>query len=548
MNASQADRETPDLYGAYPRLSQEQVAAFSRHAEARRTERGEVLFGEGDPGYDFFVVLTGLVASLNGYGTPSERLIGVHGPGRFLGELSLLTGQTAFYSAVVREAGEVLRVPVDRMKAAVEQDRELGDLIIRAFLIRRELLIGLGAGLRLIGSRHSPETRRLREFAARNRLPHSWIDLESDEAAEALLRQLGVSPAETPVVIVGGRKVLRNPSNAELARAIGMRAPGSREAACDLIVVGAGPAGLAAAVYGASEGLDTVTLDAVAAGGQAGTTTLIENYLGFPSGISGAELAERAALQARKFGARISVPAEAIRLDRSDGHHLLELEGGREVVSQAMLIATGAHYRRLPIERLDEFEGSSVFYAATPVEAQICAGDPVAIVGGGNSAGQAALFMARHSPRVVMVVREDDLGAYMSRYLADRIERTENIDVLLHTQVHELVGEEALEGLVVEDDTTGERGQVESRAMFVFIGTEPHTGWLQNQLALDERGFIVTGPQAGASSSLLETSCPGVFAAGDVRLGSVKRVASAVGEGAMSVRMVHEHLARARHL
>lgn len=553
--------ETPDLYGAFPRLTDEQIGMLSGYGERRRTKQDELLFREGDERYDFFVVLEGKVAVVAGYGSNDERVLAVHGPGRFLGELGLLTGQAAFFTAVVREPGEVLAVPVEKLRELISQDAVLGDLILRAYLLRREMLIGVGAGLTIVGSRFSADTRRLREFCARNRLPHRWIDVEEDDGAESLLREAGVTPEETPIVIWRGREVLRNPSNAELARRLGLRLPSSAEAVCDLVVVGTGPAGLAAAVYGASEGLDTLALDAVATGGQAGTSSKIENYLGFPTGISGAELAERATIQAEKFGAQISVPAEATGLAQSDGHYVLSLEDREAVSARTVVIATGARYRRLDVPRVEEFESTSVYYAATLMEARLCHGDPVVVVGGGNSAGQATVFLTRYANPVRLLVRESDLADHMSRYLIDRIERNPAVEVWLNTEVRELRGENGiLEGLVVENNQTGERHELEARLMFVFIGVEPHTGWLGDQLALDERGFILTGPQAGRPQDgdggssgavqplMLETSRPGVFAVGDVRSGSIKRVASAVGEGSMAVRMVFEHLHDLRHL
>lgn len=547
MNRSVADelRETPDPHGAYPRLSNEQIELFAGApgAERRRTDAGEVLYREGDRDVDFFVVLDGTIATVEGLGSREERTVGVHGAGRFLGELSLVTGEAAFLSAVVRVPGEVLQVPVAQVRELVTQDLALGDLILRAFLLRRSLLVGLGAGLRIVGSRYSPDTRRLREFAARNRLPHSWIDLEQDGAAEGLLRELGIGPEETPVVICQGERVLRNPSNEELAAAIGLRAPIAPGELCDLVVVGAGPAGLAAAVYGASEGLDTITLDCVATGGQASTSSRIENYLGFPAGVTGAELAERATLQARKFGARITVPARAVALAERDGHHVLTLADGEELHARAVVIASGVHYRKLPLQRLDEFEGTSVHYAATEVEAQLCGGDPVAVVGGGNSAGQAALFLARRADRVHLLVREPSLGQGMSRYLVDRLQRTGNVELHTSTEVRGLLGDAWLEELEVEDTRSGARARIPARALFVFIGAEPRTQWLGNAVALDEKGFVVTGGTTGADL-MLETSMPGVFAVGDVRSGAIRRVAGAVGEGSMAVRLVHEHLAR----
>lgn len=540
--------ETPD-YGANPRLSHEQIEALAVHGIRRRTQPGEVLFRQGDRQYDFLVILEGQVAVVEEYGR-EVRVIGVHGPGRFLGELSLLTGQAAFCTALVRQPGEVLVVPAERFRELVSRDPVLGDLVLRAYFLRRSLLIGLGSGLRIVGSCYSPHTRRLREFAARNRLPHSWIDLERDGEAEALLCELGVTPEETPVVIWRDQ-VLRNPTNPDLARLIVLPVPSAPEAVCDLVVVGAGPAGMAAAVYGASEGLATMALEAVAVGGQAGTASRSDNYLGFPSGISGAELAERTTIQARRFGGRLSVPAEAIALEQAGGHHVVTLQDGTVVSAWTVVIATGVRYRKLDVPRLDAFEGTSMYYAATQAEALLCRGDPVVVVGGGNSAGQATVFLAKHAAHVTLIIREADLSTSMSRYLADEIERTAGVEVLPHSEVRELIGDLMLEGVVVEDARTGERRTIPARALFVFIGADPYTRWLGDQLALDDGGYILTGPDAvrsgapparaetGREPLPLETSRPGVFAAGDVRSGSIKRVASAIGEGAMAVSLVH---------
>ena len=439
--------ETPDRDGAYPRLTEEEIARLQAEGEVRATHLGEILFREGDVNYDFCVVLAGKVAVVDAYESPEERVIAVHGPRRFLGELGLLTGQAAFFTTVVREPGEVLVVTVDRLRALILQDARLGDLLLRAYFSRRELLIGLGGGFKVIGSRHSPDARRLREFLARNRLPHRWIEVERDPGAEALLREVGVAPQETPVVIWHG-ELLRSPSNEELAEVVGLNHAAAPMSVCDLLVVGAGPAGLAASVYGASEGLDTVTLDSVATGGQAGTSSKIENYLGFPTGISGAELAERAAIQAGKFGARITVPAEAVGLDREDGHYRVRLADERELLARAVIVASGARYRRLPVPRLEEFEPNSVYYAATLMEAQVCAGDPIVVVGGGNSAGQATLFLSRFATKLRLVIRGGSLTKDMSRYLADRIERSQ-VEVLLESEVRELLGEDTLDGVVV---------------------------------------------------------------------------------------------------
>ena len=540
MSTKPSSEETPDLQGSFPRLSDAQIAALDAQGRRRSTQPGDVLFAEGDRECDFFVVLAGKAASVEGHGTPEERVIAVHGPGRFLGELSLLTGEGAWYSAVALDAGEVLAVPVARLRELVARDPAFGDLVLRAYLLRRSILIGLGAGLRIVGSKYSPDTRRVRDFAARNRLPYRWLDLEADPSAEAMAAQFGVTPQDTPVVIVHGR-LLRNPSNVELAAAIGLPAPSEPQASCDMLVVGSGPAGLSAAVYGASEGMRVIVLDATAAGGQAGTSSRIENYLGFPSGISGAELAERALLQAQKFGARFAVPAEATSIEQDDGHYRVRLGDGTSLTSALVVLATGVRYRRLDVPRADYFEKMSIYYAASQAEALLCAGDPVAIVGGGNSAGQAAIFLSAHATEVTLIVCEGDLGEHMSRYLVDRIARIPNVHVMTSTEVRELHGEAALEALTVTDNRTGTRRTIDARALFVFIGMAPCTGWLGGLVDLDDHGFVRTGPASdGAEGSLLETSQPGIFAVGDVRAGSAKRVATAVGEGAMAIRLAFE--------
>jgi thioredoxin reductase (NADPH) len=548
--------ETPDLSGAYPRLEEPQLRALVAWGRRQAVHAGQVLIAEGEPERVFHVVLSGRVAVVEGYGTPEQRLVRVHGAGRFLGELGVLTEQPAFVSSVVVDPGEVLEVPAERLRALAGAEPAFGDLLLRALLMRRWLALGEGIGFRIVGSRYSAATRQLREFAARNRLPHRLVDLESDPTAERLLRALGLAPADTPVVLFRDR-VLRNPSPAELAAIFGLSEIDARVTVFDLVVVGAGPAGLAAAVYAASEGLDTVVLDAVATGGQAARTPSIENYPGFPSGISGAELAERAVLQADRFGARRSVPADVVALDSRDGNYVLRLADGDEVTGRCVIVATGVRLRRLAVPGLERFEDTCVYYAATPLEAQQCVGEPVVIVGGGNSAGQAAIFMADHAAAVCLVVREAALDENMSRYLADRIQQDQRVAVRLHTEVARLEGHRGqLEAVVVRDTVTQDLDRLPARDLMVFIGGTPSTSWLPNSVSLDEGGYVVTGPAArradGAGEALrdapllLETSLPGVFAAGDVRSGSVKRLASAVGEGAMAVRMVHEYLAVTR--
>jgi thioredoxin reductase (NADPH) len=543
-------RETPDLLGAFPRLTDEQIETLGEHGRRRLVETDEVLIQEGEPCDDFFVILRGKVAVIDDFGG-EQRIVRVHGRRRFLGEIGLLKGERSFVTTVACEPGEVLAIPVENLPAAIKHDPVLGDLILRAYLIRRSLLIGAGAGFRIIGSCYSPDTRRLREFAARNRLPYRWIDLETDKQAETLLDRFGITPADTPVVIWRGEQVLRNPSNAELAKLVGLRTADPPRMTCDLVVVGAGPAGHAAAVYAASDGLHTVVVDAIATGGQAETSPCIENYLGFPSGVSGSDLADRAVVQARKFGAQLHVPAEATSLASVDGQCVIRLDDGSTLTSRAVIIATGVRYRRLDVAGVDRLEGTCVHYAATQHEADACRLEPVAIVGGGNSAGQAALFLADKVPRVYLIVR-DELTQDMSRYLITQLEANPRIQVLPHCAVREVIGESTLRSVVVKDRDAEQPVRLDVGNLFVFIGAEPYTSWLADTLALDDHGYVITGDDlpstltsraAGSRRSLnLETSSPGVFAAGDVRAGSVKRVASAVGEGAMAVRLVFEHL------
>ncbi len=551
--SGQSLMETPDPDGAFPRLTDEQIDTLARLGSVRPTRVGDRLYEQGAQAGDFYVVLAGMVAVVEGAGA-RQRIVQVHGPRRFLGEVGLLEGQPAFVGAVVVQPGEVLAVPLDSLRPVVLGDPALGEEILRAYLIRRSLLIGHGAGLRIIGSCFSPDTRRLLEFAARNRLPHRYLDVEKDAKAETLLTRFGVPPDETPVVVLDGKDLLRNPSNAELASRMGLRRPEPRPEVSDLLVIGAGPAGLATVVYAASDGLTVAAVEGTATGGQAGTTSRIENYLGFPAGISGAELAERSTIQADKFGGRVTVPAAALTLRPCGGHHLVGLDDGTELTARAVVIATGVRYRRLPVPGIERYEGTCVYYAATAHEARTCRTAPVSVVGGGNSAGQAAVFLARESSQVHLLVRGGDLGDNMSRYLVDQVTSHPRIAVLTHTEVRDVVGDEDLRGLVVEDTAAGERQVVDTQVLFVFIGARPHTTWLAGAVALDPDGFVLTGPDADGHRDdgvwrhvprrplALETTRPGVFAVGDVRRGSVKRVSAAAGEGATAVRMVHDHL------
>ncbi|OSC32100.1 cyclic nucleotide-binding protein [Mycobacterium vulneris] len=553
VGGTQEWEETPDLFGAYPRLTEDQIATLLPGGTRRRVGVDEILIREGMRSDELFLILSGKVAIVADDESGERQVLRVHGPGRFLGELGDLEGQPAFYTAIVVVEGEVLAVPTSRVRALVAHDQVLSDLILRAYLVRRSLLIGQGVGFRIIGSCFSPDTARLREFAARNRLPHRWLDLERDPSAERLLHRFGIRPEDTPVVILGTR-VLRNPSNVELARLVGLTVPDVISDERDLIVVGAGPAGLGAAVYGASDGLRTSAIERIAVGGQASTSSRIENYLGFPAGVSGSDLAERAFLQANKFGARVSVSAEATRLESDGGQLQITFADDTVAVGRAAVLATGARYRRLAVPGIEAFHGNGVYYAATYQEALLCGDGPVVIVGAGNSAGQATVFLATHVSRVYLLVRGDDLGKSMSRYLVDQIVQEPRVTVRLNTEVREVDGDGALKSVVAENTQTGERESIEARALFVFIGADPNTEWLAGTVALDDHGFIETGQAAANRIAgvdgltavhrpvFLETSMPGVFAAGDVRSGSVKRVASAVGEGAMSIRQVNNYL------
>jgi thioredoxin reductase (NADPH) len=533
-------------------LDAAQLDVLRSYGSEHEAVAGEVLFAEGDETYDLIVVLDGELQIVGSAGRPADNVIATYGPGQFLGEIGLLTGQRAFLAAVARTAGRVLRVPVARVRDVMAQEPGLSELILRTFLLRHANLTRLGSGLTLIGSRFDADTRRILEVLARNRLPSTWLDLEGSPDAEAMLRELDVPVAALPIVIVPGEPLLRNPSSRALLDALGLSGipETSPSSVYDLLVVGGGPGGLSAAVYGASEGLATVLAEDTAFGGQAGTSSRIENYLGFPAGLSGEELAARAVLQAQKFGAHMKLAARAVALSSDAGVHHVTFEDGEVVAARALIIATGASYNRPPVDRLAAFEGVGVYYAATQMEAQACAGGPVAIIGGGNSAGQAALFLSRTSPQVHIIIRGASLETSMSRYLVDQIERSPRIKVRPHTQVSALVGDDQLEGVELVESVTHQTSSLAVRALFVFIGAKPCTQWLDGQLAADADGFLLTGPDiplsqhdpSGPTPLFLETSGAGIFCVGDVRSGSVKRVAVAIGEGAMAVRLVFDRL------
>jgi thioredoxin reductase (NADPH) len=508
---------------ASPHLSEEQLWALAEVGEERTANVGDILYRVGDREYPFIAILGGEVAILDEAGKELVR----HGAGAFLGELNLLSGQSVFVTAVVVQKLRYLAVGREALRKLLFEDAPFSDLILATFWQRREALQQVdGLGLEVVGPRSSEPTMRMLEFLRANHLPYSWQDASPG------------GPGELPLVRLPGGVELRGPSTGQVLRALGIgREMASREEV-DLVIVGGGPAGLGAAVYGASEGLDTLVIEGTALGGQAGSSRRIENYLGFPAGISGHELATRAVSQARKFGARPATPYRAVSLDPGAGRHIVHLEEGQEIAARAVVLATGAQYRRLPVERLSEFEGLTVFYAAGPPEARLCGGSRVAVVGGGNSAGQAAVWLARGGALVTLLHRRGDLGETMSDYLIHEVERA-GVAVRDRSEIAELHGDDGrLEAVTLND---GDR--LPFAFAFLFLGALPCTEWLEGAVDRDGHGFVLTGHGAD-SRNLLETNVPGVFAAGDVRSGSTKRCATAVGEGAMAVQFVHAHLGR----
>ncbi|MGN6275939.1 MAG: FAD-dependent oxidoreductase [Solirubrobacterales bacterium] len=513
-------------------LSSSQLATLAAHGKERQAAVGDVLFEIGDETYPFIAIREGEAAVLDGAGQEIVR----HGASGFLGEMNLLSGQTVFLTAVVTQPMRYIAVEREELRKLLLEDAVLSDILLAAFVQRRELLQQRqGIGIEIVGSRGSAPTRQLVDFAKRQRLPFTWTEPEeNEEAARALV---GVAPEELPLVRLPGGAELRAPSDGELSRALGIGLElGAREQV-DLLVIGGGPAGLGAAVYGASEGLDTLVVESTGLGGQAGTSRRIENYLGFPAGISGSELTSRAVTQARKFRARTATPYRARVLEPGEERHLVRLEEGNEISARAVVLATGAEYRKLPVAELERYEGISIFYAAGPPEAQICGGQRVGVVGGGNSAGQAAVWLARGGALVTLLHRRADLAETMSSYLIEELDRF-GVNVRDRSEIAELHGEnDQLEAVTLTDGT-----RLPHSFLFLFLGASPCTDWLDGTVERDENGFVLTGPDVGAEG-LYETSVPRVYAVGDARHGSIKRCAIAVGEGAAVVRFVHEHLA-----
>jgi len=538
----------------FPKLTAAQIARLEHHGERRPTHAGEILFDTGDRPRSFFVVIEGdielLITRKSGY-----ELFNTLIPGDFTGELNALRGSAGVVRARAGHDGTLLAIDIERLRTIVQTDAELSELFMRAFILRRMgLLSEHSCDVVLVGSGHSADTLRLSEFLTRNAVPFATLDVNTDADAQTVLERFHVPTEDVPVVICRGQRVLKNPSNFEVASCLSVNPPVDESRVHDLLIVGAGPAGLAAAVYGASEGLDVRLVETTAPGGQAGTSSKIENYLGFPTGISGLALAGRALSQAQKFGAALSVASQAVALHCQRRPYVVDLAEGGSVRANIVLIASGAQYRALEIENLSRFLGAGIYYAATNLEAKLCKNEEIVVVGGGNSAGQAAVFLAGSCNQVHMLVRSDGLAESMSRYLIRRIEDSPNIAVHTHTQVVALEGERELRRITWRRSTDGTEEQHDIAHVFLMTGALPNTRWLNGCVALDDRGFVKTGsdlrPQDLSAAKwplarqpyLLETNLPGVFAAGDVRCGSVKRVAAAVGEGSSCVQFVHRAL------
>jgi thioredoxin reductase (NADPH) len=538
----------------FPTLTAAQVARIAAHGRIRQTRLGEVLFEAGAEVIPFFVVRQGQIEIVQPAGA-TEKPIAVHGPGQFTGEINMLSNRRSLALARVTEAGEVIELDHNCLMALVQADAEISEIVMRAFILRRVELIAHGYGdVVLIGSIHCAGTLRVKEFLTRNNHPYTYVDLDHDADVQGLLDRFDVTAADVPVLICRGELVLKNPTNQDIAECLGFNIAIDRTQIRDVVIVGAGPAGLAAAVYAASEGLDTLVVETKAPGGQAGSSSRIENYLGFPTGISGQALAGRAYTQAQKFGVQVIIAQSATRLVCDRKPYSIEIGSNHHVPTRAIVIASGAEYRKLPVENLSHFEGTGIYYGATFMEAQLCTDEEVIVVGGGNSAGQAAVFLAQTAKHVHILVRANGLAESMSRYLIRRIEENPNITLRTQTEITALEGDYHLERVAWLNKKTGATETRDIRHVFVMAGAVPNTDWLAGCVTRDENGFIKTGTDLspddlsaahwspGRAPYLHETSLPGVFAVGDVRAGSIKRVASAVGEGSISIAFVHKVL------
>jgi thioredoxin reductase (NADPH) len=539
---------------ALPVLTAVQISRIRPASKLREVSKGEILFEPGDTNVPFFVLLSGSMEIVQP-GLDGEDPVATHGPGEFTGEMTMISGRRCIVRGRVTGPGEFLELSADGLRSLVAKDAELSEIFMRAFILRRLALISRGQGnVILMGSPHSANTLRLREFLSRNEHPYTYVNLDADRTSQELLDRFAVSLDDIPVVVCNARSVLRNPSIQELADCLGLNSPVDESQVRDLIIVGAGPSGLAAAVYAASEGLDVLVIETASPGGQAGSSSKIENYLGFPTGVSGQELAARAIAQVEKFGAKMMVAHSVVRLDCERRPYKVVLDNGSSLAARALVIATGAQYNKPRNANLEQFEGQGIYYGATYMESQLCEQEEIIVVGGGNSAGQAAVFLSQTALKVHMLVRSAELSSTMSRYLIRRIEENPAIELHFKTEIVDLAGDRHLERVTWQDKTSGESSVHEIHHVFIMAGASPRTEWLGGCIALDDKGFILTGRDLDAatggpvwtlarSPQMLETSLPGVFAAGDVRSGNVKRVAAAVGEGSIVVHLVHRDLA-----
>jgi thioredoxin reductase (NADPH) len=542
---------------AFPSLTGAQIDRIRPLGKVRAVKPGEILFEPGDTNVPFFVLLSGSLDIVQPE-YPGERLVVTHQTGGFTGEITMISGQACLVLGRVKEPGDFLQVNPEDFRGLVGRDAELSEVFMRAFILRRMALIARGnSALVLMGSNHSAGTLRLREFLSRNAHPYNYVDLDTDKTSQELLDRFQVKIEDIPVIICRNRGVLRNPSNLELAECLGLNASIDQSQIRDVVIVGAGPSGLAAAVYAASEGLDALVIETDAPGGQAGSSSKIENYLGFPVGVSGQELASRAITQAQKFGAKMLVGHRITSLNCDRRPYQVVLDNGNAIAARAIVIATGAQYKKPAIPNLKQFEGTGVYYGATYIESQLCKDQDVAIVGGANSAGQAAVYLSQSARKVFMLIRSDGLSDTMSRYLIRRIAENPKIEMHTRTEVVGLEGNGQLQRITWLDKVKNETSSHEVCHVFLMTGASPRTDWLHGCVVMDEKGFILTGRDLetpggslpkfswplARSPYMLETSLPGVFAVGDVRAGNVKRVASAVGEGAIAVNLIHRTLA-----
>lgn len=541
---------------SFPQLTPAQIDRIRPQGKVRKVTAGEILFEPGDTKLPFFVLLSGALEIVQPTFRGESKIVGL-APGEFTGEITMISGQRGLARGRVTEAGEFLELSSDALRSLIARDAELSEIFMRAFILRRVALINRGQGIVvLMGSQYSANTLRLREFLTRNAYPYNFVDLDTDKDSQELLDHFHVKMSDIPVVICNNQNVLRNPSRQALADCLGLNANVDISQVRDVVIVGAGPAGLAAAVYAASEGLDSLVIEGEAPGGQAGSSSKIENYLGFPTGVSGQELASRAITQAQKFGAKMMVGHPVLHLDCSRHPYRVILDNNESIATRAIVISTGAQYNKPQIDNLKDFEGLGIYYGATYIESQLCGDQEVIVVGGGNSAGQAAVYLSQTARKVHMLVRSGNLSATMSRYLIQRVSENPKIEVHYQTEIVGLEGDKHLQRVTWRDNATGQTSTHDIHHAFIMAGASPRTAWLERCLALDNNGFILTGRDLDSLNGspmsswkldrkpfMLETSLPGVFAVGDVRAGNVKRVASAVGEGAIAIYLVHRALA-----